>query len=85
MDLLTHSEHPKNVKVDHSRMLTKMQLMILSRWVDTNYQYYGCYFGRQHPQWVKADPRVPAYNPADFRRKATFAEATNFFAPEWHR
>ena len=85
MDMLTHSAHPKNAKHDHSRMLTKMQLMVLSRWVDANYQFYGSYFGRQHPQWLKADPRVPAYNPADFRRKATFAEAISFLAPEWHR
>jgi hypothetical protein len=85
MDMLTQPSHPKNAQHDHSRMLTKMQLMVLSRWVDTNYQFYGSYFGRQHPQWVKSDPLVPAYNPADFRRKATFAEAIGFFAPEWHR
>ena len=24
-------------------------------------------------------------NPADFRRKATFEEATGFLAPAWHR
>ena len=59
--------------------------MILSRWVDTNYQFYGSYFGRQHPQWVNPDPAVPAYDPADFRRKPTFDEATGFLAPEWHR
>ncbi len=85
IELLTNSAHPKNAKDDHTKMLTAAEVMILSRWVDTNYQFYGSYFGRQHPQWVKADPAVPAYNPADFRRKATFEEATGFLAPPWHR
>ena len=85
MAILTHPAHAKNAKDDHSKMLTPMELMILGRWVDTNYQFYGSYFGRQHPQWVKPDPGNPAYNPADFRRKATFEEATSFLAPPWHR
>ena len=51
--MLTDPAHPKNAKDDHSQMLTPMELMILSRWVDTNYQFYGTYFGRQHPQWVR--------------------------------
>jgi len=85
IDLLTRSAHPKNAKDDHSKMLTAAELMILSRWVDTNYQFYGSYFGRQHPQWVNSDPAVPAYNPADFRRKPTFEEAISFSAPPWHR
>ena len=83
--VLTRPAHPKNAKDDHSKMLTAMELMVLCRWVDTNYQFYGSYFGRQHPQWVKPDPGNPAYDPADFRRKATFAEATGFLAPPWHR
>jgi hypothetical protein len=66
-------------------MLTAMELMVLARWVDTNYQFYGSYFGRQHPQWAKPDPLTTAYNPTDFRRKATFEEATGFLAPSWHR
>jgi hypothetical protein len=85
MDMLTDAEHPKNAKDDHSQMLTETELMVLSRWVDSNYQFYGAYFGRQHPQWVNPDPASPAYDPADFRRKATFDEAISFFAPEWHR
>ncbi len=85
INVLTHSAHPKNAKDDHSKMLTEMELMILSRWVDTNYQFYGSYFGRHHPQWVNPDPGVPAYDPADFRRKPTFEEATSFLAPPWHR
>ncbi len=85
MHLLTDPAHAKNAKDDHSKMLTATELMILGRWVDTNYQFYGSYFGRQHPKWVDADPAVPAYSPADFRRKATFKEATSFLAPPWHR
>ena len=85
IDMLTQSQHPKNAEDDHSQMLTDMELMILSRWVDTNYQFYGTYFGRHHPQWVQPDPSQAAYDPADFRRKPTFEEATSFFAPEWHR
>ena len=83
--VLTNSAHPKNAKDDHTKMLTARELMVLSRWVDANYQFYGSYFGRQHPQWVNPDPAVPAYAPADFRRKATFEEATSFLAPPWHR
>ncbi len=85
MAVLTQKEHPKNIQDDHTRMLSEMQLMILSRWVDSNYQFYGTYFGRHHPQWLETDPAKPDYNPADFRRKATFAEATAFLAPVWHR
>ena len=83
--MLTTPAHPKNAKDDHSKMLTATELMILSRWVDTNYQFYGSYFGRHHPQWVNRDPGNSAYDPADFRRKATFEEATSFLAPPWHR
>jgi len=85
MAVLTKPAHPKNAREDHSRMLTKMELMILSRWVDSNYQFYGSYFGRHHRQWLKPDPAIPTYDPADFRRKPTFAEATSFLAPPWHR
>jgi hypothetical protein len=85
MAILTDPAHPKNSKDNHCPMVTKMELMVLSRWVDSNYQYYGSYFGRHHPQWINRDPAVPAYDPADFRRKATFAEATGFLAPPWHR
>ncbi|MCU0963058.1 MAG: hypothetical protein MUF48_23445 [Pirellulaceae bacterium] len=83
--LLTDPAHPKNAQDDHSGMLSSVELMVLSRWVDTNYQFYGSYFGRQHGQWVAADPRVPAYDPADFRRQPTFEEAVHFLAPDWHR
>jgi hypothetical protein len=85
MAVLTQPTHPKNAKDDHTQMLTAIEVMIVSRWVDSNYQFYGTYFGRHHAQWVKADPARPNYNPADFRRKATFTEATDFLAPDWHR
>ncbi|MFC1597074.1 hypothetical protein ACFL5Q_03925 [Planctomycetota bacterium] len=85
IEVLTDSAHAKNAEEDHSEMLTEMELMILSRWVDTNYQFYGTYFGRHHPNWVKPDPAKPSYDPADFRRRPTFEEAIGFFAPEWHR
>jgi len=85
MALLTDPAHPRNAQADHSQMLTPMELMVLSRWVDSNYQFYGSYFGRQHPRWVTADPGNAAYDPADFRRKPTFEEATSFLAPAWHR
>ena len=83
--VLTDPAHPANSKQDHTKMLTPMELMRLCRWVDSNYQFYGSYFGRQHAQWVNPDPRNPAYDPADFRRRPTFEEATGFLAPAWHR
>ena len=85
IDMLTDPEHPKNAQDDHSKMLTAMELMILVRWVDTNYQFYGSYYGRHHAHWVNADPKKPSYDPADFRRKAQFQEAISMAAPDWHR
>lgn len=85
IEILTDPENPKNAKDDHTKMLTEMELQVLSRWVDTNYQFYGCYYGRQHPRWVEADPGKPEYDPADFRREATFEEAISDDAPAWHR
>jgi len=85
MAVLTQREHPKNADEDHTRLLTDMELMVLARWVDSHYQYYGTYYGRHHAQWVQADPAQAAYRPSDFRRKATFDEAISAGAPEWHR
>ena len=86
IDILTNPKHPKNAKDDHTKMLTAREMMVLCRWVDSNYQFYGSYYGRQHSHWAdKPDPGKPAYNPADFRRKPTFAEAISDRAPEWHR
>ena len=66
-------------------MLTRMELMVLNRWVDSNYQFYGTYYGRHHAKWVNADPKNAKYDPKDFRRKPAFMEAIGFYAPEWHR
>ncbi len=86
MALLTNAADPKNAKDDHTGMLAARELMILRRWVDSNYQFYGSYYGRRHSAWAtKADPAKPGYKPADFRRKATFAEAISNRAPVWHR
>jgi len=86
IDVLTKKAHPKNAKDDHTKMLNASELMILSRWVDSNYQFYGSYYGRRNAAWAKPDPRKPQYNPkTDFRRKATAAEALSNVAPKWHR
>ena len=85
IEMVTDTTHPKNAQDDHSRMLTETELMILSRWVDSNYQFYGGYYGRHHSAWVNADPGNPSYRPADFRRKPMFEEAISMFAPNWHR
>ena len=86
MAILTNKSHPKNAKDDHTKMLNANQMMILSRWVDTNYQFYGSYYGRQHSYWVNPDPGKPDYRPAaDHRRKPTFAEAVSKVAPPWHQ
>ena len=76
IDMLTDADHEKNAHDDHTQMLTEMELMILCRWADSNYQFYGSYYGRQHQHW---------FDRADFRRKASFDEAIGMFAPEWHR
>jgi len=83
--MLTDSSNPKNVKDDHSEMLSANELMILSRWVDSNYQFYGGYYGRHHSHWVNADSSNKAYKPQDFRRRPTYKEAVSKFAPNWHR
>ena len=85
VDILTRPGHPKNAQDDHSKMLTKTELMILNRWVDSNYQFYGTYYGRHHSKWVNKDDNKPEYDPKDFRRKPAFDEAISFYAPEWHR
>jgi len=85
MSLLTDPKHRQNAQDDHSKMLTPREMMIMARWVDSNYQFYGSYFGRRNPRWAQPDAKSPAYDPADFRRRPTFTEATGFLAPEWHR
>ncbi len=83
--VLTNSAHPKNAKDDHSKMLTAMELMILSRWVDTNYQFYGSYFGRQHPQWVKRGSRRSRLRSGRFPPQGDLRGSHGFLAPPWHR
>ena len=85
IDMLTNPKHPKNKKANHSKMLTEMELMRLTRWVDSNYQFYGSFYGRQHQIWKDADPKNPDYNPKNFRRRATFEETINNRAPKWHK
>ena len=68
--VLTNPADAKNAKDDHCKMLSAMELMILCRWVDSNYQFYGSYFGRQHPQWVNADPgNRPTIRPISAARR----------------
>ncbi len=76
IEVLTDKKHASNAEEDHSRMLTAAELMVLSRWIDSNYQFYGSYYGRHHGHWASAE---------DFRRKPTFDEAVSKCAPEWHR
>ena len=60
---------------DHYELLDENEMMILRRWVDSNYQYYGTYYGRHH---------LDHQSDLDFRRRPTFEEAISFFAPAWH-
>jgi hypothetical protein len=83
--MLTQPAHAKNEDEDHSEMLDANELMRMSRWIDSNYQFYGGYYGRHHYAWAESDADQPAYNPADFRRRPTFEEAINNRAPDWHR
>jgi hypothetical protein len=85
IDMLTDPDHPQNGQDDHSEMLTEMELMRLCRWVDSNYQFYGSYYGRHHAHWINPDPANASYDPADFRRRPLFEEAIGMFAPVWHR
>jgi hypothetical protein len=85
IDLLAKPKHAKNKKSNHTNMLTEMELMRLTRWVDSNYQFYGSFYGRQHPMWKDADPKNPDYNPKNFRRRATFEETISNRAPKWHK
>lgn len=85
ISLLTDPKHPKNAKDNHTKLLTELELMVLGRWVDSNYQFYGSFWGRHHAKWQVVDPKFPVYDTKDFRRKATFDEAVDSKAPLWHR
>ncbi len=84
-EILTVPTHPANAGVNHTCMLTETELMIVSRWVDSNYQFYGSYYGRHHSRWVDPDPATATYDPEDYRRKASFEEAISKRAPSWYR
>ena len=60
----------------HYQLLNEFEMQKLARWVDSNYQFYGNYYGRHHGNY-SADP--------NFRRKATYEEATSPRAPLWHQ
>lgn len=83
--LLCDPAHPKNVQENHAALLTDRERMVFRRWADTNYQFYGSYYGRHHSDWANPEKKDRDYNVADFRRKATFDEAISMFAPDWHR
>ena len=59
----------------HYQLLSQAELLKIIRWVDTNYQFYGTYYGRHHGAH-QAHP--------DFRRPPTFDEAITPRAPDWH-
>ncbi|MCP4857153.1 MAG: hypothetical protein GY903_21940 [Fuerstiella sp.] len=59
----------------HYQLLSQGELLKIIRWVDTNYQFYGTYYGRHHGAHK---------NHADFRRDPTFEEAISSIAPDWH-
>jgi hypothetical protein len=64
-----------NVHDPHHRLLSEAELLRVIRWVDSNYQFYGTYYGRHHGAH-KAHP--------DFRRAPKFEEAISPRAPDWH-
>ncbi|MHC4643318.1 MAG: HzsA-related protein [Planctomycetota bacterium] len=59
----------------HKERLTDQELRTIFRWVDTNYSFYGTYYGRHHSDH-SSDP--------DFRRMPTVEEALSNVAPSWH-
>ena len=59
----------------HYQLLTQAEMLKVIRWADTNYQFYGSYYGRHHGAH-KDHP--------EFRRRATFEEAISPIAPKWH-
>ncbi len=64
-----------NVCDPHHQLLSEGELLKVIRWVDSNYQFYGTYYGRHHGAH-KAH--------ADFRRAPKFEEAISRKAPGWH-
>ena len=64
-----------DAKDPHHGLLSQAELLKIIRWVDSNYQFYGTYYGRHHGAH-KTHP--------DFRRAPTFEEAIGRIAPDWH-
>jgi hypothetical protein len=60
---------------DHRARVTNQELRTIFRWIDTNYSFYGGYYGRHHSAH-SSDP--------DFRRMPTVEEALSNDAPSWH-
>ena len=59
----------------HHKLLTQAEMLKIIRWVDSNYQFFGSYYGRHH---------IAHKDHPEFRRKATFEEAISPIAPKWH-
>ncbi|HOH50770.1 MAG TPA: hypothetical protein PLI98_08540, partial [Candidatus Hydrogenedentes bacterium] len=53
--MLSDPAHPKNAKENHAALLTDRERMIFRRWADTNYQFYGSYYGRHHSDWANPE------------------------------
>lgn len=60
----------------HHQLLSQGEMLRIFRWVDSNYQFFGTYYGRRHG----AHAAMP-----DFRREPTFEEAISPTAPPWHK
>jgi len=59
----------------HRARVTDEELYKIFRWIDTNYQFYGTYYGRHHGGH-SGHP--------NFRRMPTFEEAISNEPPSWH-
>ena len=59
----------------HFGLVTDLELQRLCRWVDSNYQFHGSYYGKHHSGWA-ADPK--------FRPVPTFDETISMTAPPYH-
>ena len=59
----------------HRARLTDEELWKIFRWIDTNYSFYGTYYGRHHGDWQ---------GHSNFRPMPTVEEALSNVAPSWH-
>ena len=60
----------------HRARLTDSERYRLYRWIDSNYQFYGTYYGRHHGAHSEN---------SNFRRMPTVDEALSAEAPSWHQ